>query len=227
MKNYYTIIFGLLFFIVVFFPACINNKVHSNTKYIIEFIGTGIDVSKIKLVANARGIADTRLYQWKNHLVLYSQINKVEDFVKDIVKTFPGLKIKIYDKPVYNFSKAERCKNTDLALELKHNILTANLVSDEKLQQEYLEYHRTQFEAWPEVAQGFCNADFQQVLVYKNGRQLMLVISIPAGKTLEELDSKTVENNPRVVEWNQVMGKFQEGIQGTEPGEKWVFLLEK
>jgi hypothetical protein len=54
----------------------------------------------------------------------------------------------------------------------------------------------------------------------------MLVISIPADKTLDELNPKTVENNPRMDEWNQIMGKYQEGIEETEPDEKWVFLSE-
>jgi hypothetical protein len=34
--------------------------------------------------------------------------------------------------------------------EWEHIILTANLVADEKLQKEYLDYHATQFEKWPE-----------------------------------------------------------------------------
>jgi hypothetical protein len=52
----------------------------------------------------------------------------------------------------------------------------------------------------------------------------MLVISIPKGKTLEELNPKTTENNPRMDEWNSIMKKYQEGIEGTAPGEVWVFL---
>jgi L-rhamnose mutarotase len=82
----------------------------------------------------------------------------------------------------------------------------------------------TQFEEWPEVSDGFCNAGFQQLLLFRNGRQLMLVISIPEGKTLDELNPKTIENNPRMVEWNKIMDKYQEGIEGTKPNEKWVIL---
>jgi len=61
-------------------------------------------------------------------------------------------------------------------------------------------------------------------LIFRNGRQLMLVISIPKGKTLDELNPKTVENNPKMVEWNKIMGKYQEGIEETKRGESWVFL---
>jgi hypothetical protein len=97
-------------------------------------------------------------------------------------------------------------------------------VADQDLQQQYLNLHATQLEKWPELSKGFCQASFQQLLLFKNERQLMLVISIPKGKTLAELDPKTTENNPRVTEWNQQMKKYQEGIAGTKPGETWVFL---
>lgn len=92
------------------------------------------------------------------------------------------------------------------------------------MQKEYLTYHATQFEKWPEVAKGFCNADFQQLRIFKNGRQLMLVISIPKGVSLDELNPKTTLNNPRVVQWNALMKKYQEGIAGTNPDEVWVFF---
>jgi L-rhamnose mutarotase len=103
-------------------------------------------------------------------------------------------------------------------------ILSANLVKDEKLQSEYLDYHKTQFEKWPELSKGFCNASFQQLVIYKNDRQLMLIISIPKGKSLDELNPKTTENNPKVEEWNALMKKYQEGIAGTKPDEVWVFF---
>jgi hypothetical protein len=62
--------------------------------------------------------------------------------------------------------------------------------------------------------------------VYKTGRQLMLVISIPKGESLDKLNPKTTENNPRVDEWNKIMSKYQEGIDGTKPGETWVFFQQ-
>ncbi|HAO50878.1 MAG TPA: hypothetical protein DCR35_17170, partial [Runella sp.] len=108
--------------------------------------------------------------------------------------------------------------------EWEHTLLTANLVADTALQNQYLQYHAAQFEKWPEIAQGFCNGRFQQLLLYKNGRQLVLVISTPKGESLEKLNPKTTENNPKMDEWNALMKKYQEGIEGTKPGEVWVFL---
>lgn len=225
MKNRHVILLTYLTLILTLNLACdTTNDEKAANKYIVEFIGADINHGKIKAIADESGIVDASLYQWKDHIVLYSKVKNIELVTERMAKELPSVKIKIYDKPFYNFTKSERCVGGFIASEWKHIILTANLVEDKQMQQEYLDYHKTQFEEWPEVAQGFCNAEFQQLLVYKNGRQLMLVISIPANKTLDELNPKTTENNPRVNEWNQIMGKYQEGISGTEPGEKWVFL---
>ncbi|WP_293687549.1 MULTISPECIES: L-rhamnose mutarotase [unclassified Spirosoma] len=96
------------------------------------------------------------------------------------------------------------------------------MVADPRLLNEYLDYHATQFEKWSKVSDGFFNAQFQQLLLYRNGRQLMLVISIRKHKSLDKLNTKTTENNPRVDGWNTRMKKYQEGISGTSPGEVWV-----
>ena len=163
-------------------------------------------------------------YQWKNHIVLFGEAADTTSIGQLIHQPIISMTVKHYDTPMYVFDRAERCGDSTVAKPWKDYLLTANLVGDTALQQEYMHYHEVQFKEWPEVAQGFCNADFQQLLVFRNGRQLLLVISIPADKTLDELNPKTEENNPRVVEWNKIMSKYQEGIEGTKPGESWVFL---
>lgn len=190
----------------------------------IELVGKGFDVSKIKSIAKANGVINAELYQWKNHLVLYAKLNHIEHLKSELAFEYPKAAIKIYNTPIYNFSKFERCDTSELAPEWEHILLTANLVEDEKLQQDYLEHHETQYEKWPEVAQGFCNANFQQLQVFKNGRQLMLVISIPKGASLDELNPKTIENNLRMNDWNALMKHYQTGIKGTKKHETWVFL---
>ncbi len=190
----------------------------------VELIGEGFDAAEIKKIAKTNGVIDAQLYQWKNHTVLYAKMNHIEHLKNELALEYPSATIKTYNTPVYNFSKFEHCKNSQLADEWEHVLLTANLVEDEKLQQEYLQYHDTQFEEWPEVAQGFCNANFQQLQVFKNGRQLVLAISIPKGSNLDKLNPKTTENNPRVNDWNNIMKKYQTGIEGTNPDETWVFL---
>lgn len=190
----------------------------------IEMIGSKFDSSEIMSIAKKNGVIDPRLYTWKNHWVLYAKLYDAKYLKQQLALKYPKAKIKTYDRPIYHFSRLEKCKDAKMAPEWEHILLTANLVEDTKLQQEYINYHNTQFEKWPEVSQGFCHADFQQLQLFKNGRQLMLVISIPKGESLDELNPKTTENNPRVNQWNKLMAKYQTGIQGTKPDETWVFL---
>nr|WP_315155466.1 right-handed parallel beta-helix repeat-containing protein [uncultured Flavobacterium sp.] len=190
----------------------------------IELVGKDLDIEKIKSTIKGFRIVGEELYQWENHLVIYGLMNQPERTKRKLALAFPKLEIKIYENPVYDFQNFQRCKEAKVASEWENIVLTANLVEDEKLQKEYVDYHTTQFEKWPEIAKGFCNADFQQLQVFKNGRQLMLVISIPKGENLDKLNPKTTENNPRVDDWNTLMKKYQTGIEGAKPDETWIFL---
>lgn len=182
-----------------------------------------VAVDRLKEILEKNGVHAGSLYQWKNHFVVFDRVKDVYQLRGRLADAFKSSEVKVYFDLFYEFNR-ERCGGGSIAKEWDHIILTANMVADPKLQKEYLDYHATQFEKWPEISKGFCNADFQQLLLYKNGRQLMLVISIPKGESLDKLNPKTTENNPRVDEWNAIMKKYQEGIAGTEKGEVWVFL---
>jgi len=189
---------------------------------VIGKVGQPINPRNLEAICKAQHIPGLDLYQWNNHLVVYGRFTP--ELRKQIAAKYTGCEIKIYNKPFYNFTRAERCGKVGLAKEWDNIILTANLVTDPKMQQEYLSYHKTQFQKWPQVSQGFCNAGFQQLLVFKNGRQLMLIISVPKGESLDKLNPLTTKNNPKVDEWNKIMAKYQEGIAGTKKGETWVFF---
>ncbi|MBV4357506.1 L-rhamnose mutarotase [Pinibacter aurantiacus] len=206
----------------------ISVKTIASTPAIVEVIDTAgkmLQPDSLIAIGKKNALPLPGVYQWKNHLVLYAAIDDLENVQKQTHAAYPNAEVKVYQHPFYNFNR-KHCGDTTSAKEWDNIILTANLVRDTALQREYLDYHATQFEKWPEVSKGFCNASFQQLLVYKNDRQLMLVISIPKGASLDELNPKTTENNPRVDEWNQRMKKYQEGITGTGPGETWVFLKQ-
>lgn len=201
----------------------INEAPVAQRKVIIELVGDAIDTGKVKELLHTHHLSTQALYQWKSHLVLFETIKEPEQLRSALLAAFPGITVKVYDEPFYVFDRT-KCADAVTAPAWDYVLLTANLVADEQLQQEYMQYHATQFQQWPEVGKGFCNAQFQQLLVYRNGRQLMLVISIPKGESLDALNPKTTENNPRVDEWNNLMKKYQEGIEGTKKGETWVFL---
>jgi len=180
------------------------------------------DEKALTAFARENNLLRSSIYRWENRLVIYTSTLKTES-LQQTLKRLNASEIKLYDDMFYDFDRKKQCGNEPVK-EWDNIILSANLVKDEKLQKEYLAYHKTQFEKWPEISKGFCNADFQRLVIFKKGRQLMLIISIPKGENLDELNPKTTENNPRVDEWNALMKKYQEGIEGTKPGEVWVFF---
>ncbi|MFC1223454.1 L-rhamnose mutarotase [Pedobacter sp. BG31] len=180
------------------------------------------DEKALTAFARENNLLLSSIYRWETRLVIYTSTLKTES-LQQTLKRLNASEIKLYNDMFYDFDRKKQCGNEPVK-EWDNIILSANLVKDEKLQKEYLAYHKTQFEKWPEISKGFCNADFQRLVIFKKGRQLMLIISIPKGENLDKLNPKTTENNPRVDEWNALMKKYQEGIEGTKPGEVWVFF---
>lgn len=170
-----------------------------------------------------KGISASAIYSWNNRLLVYANMANPEPLMSQFRKRIAGAEVRLYKEVVYKFERKVHCGKEPVK-EWDNIILSANLVKDKGLQKAYLQQHATQFEKWPEVARGFCNADFQQLRIFKLDRQLVLVISIPKGASLDELNPRTTLNNPRVEEWNRLMKKYQEGIPGTRPGEVWVFF---
>lgn len=198
---------------------------------IIEVIASKADkriADLLQELLNRQVVTYDGLHRWKNHYVIYAVMDypkKIAERIQHLLRNelMEDVEVKVYEQPFYVFDR-RKCDSSQVAEEWEHTLLTANLSADTVLQREYLQYHATQFTQWPEVSNGFCKAEFQQLLLFKNGSQLMLVISIPKGKKLDQLNPKTTENNPRVDEWNRLMKKYQEGIPGTAAGEVWVEL---
>ncbi|WP_243651058.1 L-rhamnose mutarotase [Hymenobacter gummosus] len=178
--------------------------------------------SVVEAACRQQGVAGCSLYRWQNHLYVYGPAAGVAKLPRALHEAYPKAGIKLYAAPFYRFDR-RRCTDQGTAGQWTNILLTAQLVADTVKQNEYMQYHATQFEQWPEVSQGFCNARFQQLLLFRQGRRLLLVISIPKGTTLAELNPLTTRNNPRVDEWNRRMSQYQEGLPGTRPGEVWVF----
>ena len=203
------------------------NEEHSEIIELVVKEGQQLDLLKLKLLLAKNNMDSNAIYQWQNHYVIFDKVQDLGVMEGRLRNNFPGVEVKVYHDMFYEYSKKKHCDDKNIATEWNHILLTANLVADKKLQNQYFNYHKTQFEKWPDIAKGFCNAGFQQLLIFKNGRQLVLVISIAKGKTLDELNPKTTENNPKMNDWNKIMSKYQEGIEGTkERGETWVFLKQ-
>ncbi len=194
---------------------------------VIELVapnGQTVPEATVRSILAKNGISSTQLYTWKEHLFVFGNVPDAGVLRSKLQSALPALNSKVYYTPFYEFNR-ESCTDTATARETNDYLFTANLVADEKLQSEYLNYHAVQASEWPEIARGFCHAAFQQLLVYVSALLLFLLIRVPKVKTLDELHQNTTEDNPRVTEWNRIMAKYQEGIEGTRPGEVWVPLM--
>jgi len=203
--------------------AAMNAHAQPGKPVIVEIIAPKNADFKFGAFADMKDYGITDIKQWENRVVVYANTTNPRQLIGRIKEDYPGDSVVFFENPFYNFNR-KICSDKGVAKQWDNIILTANLVKDPKLQQEYLNYHATQFQKWPQVSQGFCNAGFQQLLVFKSGRQLMLVISIPKGASLDKLNPLTTKNNPRVNDWNNIMKKYQQGIEGTNKGEVWVFF---
>jgi L-rhamnose mutarotase len=207
--------------LILLITSCSQNRYEKPS--IIELVDTNYRFSTEILIKYCKEnrINVGSIYQWQNHWTIYTDQSHVKEIVTILEKRFPHLKITVFDQPFYNFNR-EKHFHEKPASKWENIIMTANLVEDTIKQKEYMEYHRTQFKKWPEISYGFSKANFQQLLVFRNGRQLMLVISIPKGESLDKLNPQTSENNPRVNDWNSIMSKYQEGIEDAPKGTTWV-----
>ena len=182
------------------------------------------DPVSIRRFLKSQSLDTNAIFSWKNHVVLFTSIPDLLVLQGRLRNAFPGVDVRLYHDLFYAFKRDSHCNGGYTSPLWEDIILTADLVADPAAQKRYLDYHAHQFRDWPEVSAGFCRAGFQQLLLFRNGRQLMLVIRIPKGKTLAEIDPLTTKDNPRMDEWNRIMRGFQTGIKGTAPGETWVFL---
>jgi hypothetical protein len=178
---------------------CLAHAQAGEKMAVVEIIGPGqapVAAENLLKLCQKYQISTTGVYRWQNHLIAYGKAVGIQALQKNLAAVYAGKEVKFYAAPFYKFDR-HYCPDKTTAKQWDNIVLTANLVKDPAKQQEYLNYHATQFQKWPEVAQGFCNASFQQLLVFRQGRQLMLVISIPHGASLDELNPKTSLNNPR------------------------------
>ena len=106
--------------------------------------------------------------------------------------------------------------------------LTLSLKDDEELIREYEEYHKPG-NVWPEVTDGIRATGILDMQIYRLGLQLIMVMTVSDTFSFEK-KSLQESLNPKVLEWERLMEKFQNKAEGE--GGKWqevenIFDLSK
>jgi L-rhamnose mutarotase len=110
----------------------------------------------------------------------------------------------------------------------KRFCLTLDLKNDPALIAEYKRYHQ---HVWPEITQSLKDAGVLNMEIYLLGTRMFMIMEVGdefsfAKKAKMDLD------NPKVREWEELMGRFQNPLPNASPVERWqvmekVFELEK
>jgi len=105
---------------------------------------------------------------------------------------------------------------------MKRYCLALDLKDDPQLIAEYEAYHR---EVWPEIKKSILDSGITNMEIYRFGTRLFMIMETDDAFSFDR-KSAMDSSNPKVLEWEQLMWKFQQPLPGSKPGEKWV-LMEK
>lgn len=95
-----------------------------------------------------------------------------------------------------------------------------DLADDEALIAEYEQWHQA---IWPEIARSIKDAGIKRLEIYRVFNRLFMIMETSESFSLEKKNEMD-KNNPKVQEWEELMWKYQRGLPGAKPGEKWQLM---
>lgn len=98
--------------------------------------------------------------------------------------------------------------------------LTLDLKDDPKLIAEYKRYHE---KIWPEITRSIKDSGIVDMEIYLLGTRMFMIMEVNDSFSFEA-KSKADQLNPRVQEWESLMGTFQKLLPQAKPGEKWLMM---
>jgi len=103
---------------------------------------------------------------------------------------------------------------------MKRYALALDLKDDEKLIAEYEAYHRA---IWPEISESITSAGILNMEIYRIANRLFMVMEVDDTFSFEA-KAKADLANPKVLEWEDLMWKYQQALPMAKPGEKWLLM---
>jgi len=93
--------------------------------------------------------------------------------------------------------------------------MTLDLKDDPQLIAEYRRYHE---KVWPEVLSSLKDAGIEDMEIYLYGNRLVMILDTCDGFSFDD-KLKADAKNPKVCEWEELMGKYQQSLPASKP--KW------
>lgn len=103
---------------------------------------------------------------------------------------------------------------------MKRYALALDLKDDEKLIAEYEAYHQA---IWPEISESITAAGILNMEIYRIANRLFMVMEVDDTFSFEAKTKADLANS-KVMEWEQLMWKYQQALPMAKPGEKWLLM---
>lgn len=103
---------------------------------------------------------------------------------------------------------------------MKRYCLTLDLRPDAGLIQEYVDWHQA---VWPEIKQSIRDAGVLDMQIYLLENRLFMIMDAEDNFTFER-KAEMDRENPRVLEWEQLMSRYQDVKPGCDPVKRWRLM---
>jgi L-rhamnose mutarotase len=98
--------------------------------------------------------------------------------------------------------------------------LTLDLQDDPQLIAEYKKHHE---KVWPEIVKSIKDSGIEDMQIFLLGTRMFMIMDVSDSFSFEA-KAAADRSNPKVVEWEKLMWKFQKPLPQAKPGEKWLLM---
>lgn len=98
--------------------------------------------------------------------------------------------------------------------------LTLDLIDDPALIAEYEAWHQN---VWPEIIESIRDSGIVNMQIYRFSNRLFMIMEVNETFSFDKKGAADA-GNEKVQEWETLMWKYQQGVPGAKPGEKWVMM---
>jgi len=103
---------------------------------------------------------------------------------------------------------------------MKRYCLTLDLKNDAELIRQYEEHHK---KVWPEIISSIKEAGIENMEIYRYETRLFMIMEVNDEFSFEKKQQSDTYN-VKVQEWEELMWKYQQPLEGTAKGEKWKLM---
>jgi L-rhamnose mutarotase len=98
--------------------------------------------------------------------------------------------------------------------------LNLDLKDDPALIAEYETWHKN---VWPEIIESIRTSGIENMQIYRFSNRLFMIMEVNETFSFDKKGAADA-GNEKVQEWETLMWKYQQGVPGAKPGEKWVLM---